>query len=496
MRNGPVHALLAAVLAAGLPGCFIDDPPAHPGEDALEARVDALRDDPAALRELLVGMPKGGDLHNHLAGAIAAETLIGWGAADGACVDPEDLSASLPPCIEGAVSMSQATPGTALFSDLVTAWSIRGFTGDLAARHDHFFDTFVKLVPVMTAARIPEGVAEIANLAGRNHQQYLELQHDFDSYGPGAVAEALATEGATWDEAYLLALREKILADPSFAAAVEATRADLAAWPVLTAAALRCGTDQAQPGCDVEVRWMFSGCRVLSREFVFGQWVYAYELAQVAPSLVGVNLVKPEENTASLQYYDDEMRALGVLSRHNAATPGRAPVHVSLHAGELSPAFVPAQDAAHLTFHIRHAVELAGAERIGHGVDVLGETAGAGVEDLLGELRARGVLVEICLTSNAELLGVSGDAHPFHAYRRHGVPVALSTDDEAMFESDITTDFVRAVSEQRAGYLDLKELSRASLEHAFLPDGERRAQLDRLDRDLAAFEAAALSRAP
>jgi adenosine deaminase len=49
--------------------------------------------------------------------------------------------------------------------------------------------------------------------------------------------------------------------------------------------------------------------------------------------------------------------------------------------------------------------------------------------DLLKEMAAKGVLVETNLTSNADILGVSGQDHPFPLYRKFGVPVALSTDD-------------------------------------------------------------------
>ena len=100
-----------------------------------------------------------------------------------------------------------------------------------------------------------------------------------------------------------------------------------------------------------------------------------------------------------------------------------------MHAGELAPGLVPPEG---LTFHIRDSVEIAGAERIGHGVDMMHETNAAG---LLDEMAARHVMVEICLTSNEVILGISGRDHPLGTYRRHGVPVALATDDEGVARS-------------------------------------------------------------
>src|SRR3954464_1396769 len=52
------------------------------------ARLEALRSNPAALRAMLVAMPKGGDLHVHLSGAVYAETFLQNAAADNLCVDP------------------------------------------------------------------------------------------------------------------------------------------------------------------------------------------------------------------------------------------------------------------------------------------------------------------------------------------------------------------------------------------------------------------------
>jgi len=84
-------------------------------------------------------------------------------------------------------------------------------------------------------------------------------------------------------------------------------------------------------------------------------------------------------------------------------------------------------------------------------------------------MAAKHVLVEINLTSNKDVLGVSGKTHPFQTYRKFGVPVALSTDDEGIERIDLTHEYVRAVESYDLGYADLKRIVRASLEHSFLP---------------------------
>jgi hypothetical protein len=119
-----------------------------------------------------------------------------------------------------------------------------------------------------------------------------------------------------------------------------------------------------------------------------------------------------------------------------------------------------------LGFHIRASVEHGHAERIGHGVSVMEEKDAVG---LLKELAQRNILVEINLTSNDLILGVSGDDHPLPAYMKYGVPVALCTDDEGVSRSDMTHEYLRAVETYGLTYEDLKHMARQSLEHSFLP---------------------------
>jgi adenosine deaminase len=88
---------------------------------------------------------------------------------------------------------------------------------------------------------------------------------------------------------------------------------------------------------------------------------------------------------------------------------------------------------------------------------------------LLEEMAKKRVLVEICLTSNDMILGVTGDRHPLPIYMKYGVPVALATDDQGVARGDMTHEYLRAVETYNLSYGELKQMARASLEHSFIP---------------------------
>ena len=190
---------------------------------------------------------------------------------------------------------------------------------------------------------------------------------------------------------------------------------------------------------------------------MFAQTLLGFEMAAADPRVVGINLVMPEDAYIPMTDYAEQMRFVGFLH-------GMYPqVHITLHAGELAPGLVTREG---LCCHVRLAVEEAHAERIGHGVDVMYE------EDpyaLLKEMAEKHVMVEINLTSNDVILGISGHRHPLPIYRRFGVPVALSTDDEGVSRIDLTHEYVRAVESYGLRYEDLKLMVRTGMEHSFLP---------------------------
>ena len=218
---------------------------------------------------------------------------------------------------------------------------------------------------------------------------------------------------------------------------------------------LACGTADAKPGCDLTVRYLYQVQRGQAPEMVFAQLMAGFMAAQADERVVGLNMVMPEDGTISMQDYKLHME---MVKYFHALYPN---VHVSLHAGELNNQLVNSDG---LKFHIHDAVLVAGANRIGHGVDIANEDE---MQTLLSTMAAKRILVEINLTSNRVILNVEGKDHPLNLYLQNDVPVALSTDDEGVSRSNMTKEYVEAVNDFHLSYPTLKHMARNSLHYSF-----------------------------
>jgi adenosine deaminase len=414
--------------------------------------LESIRADPVKLRAFLVAMPKGADLHNHLSGAVPTETLLGYAVEDGLCIDSALTATPAPPpgesCPVGQRRADEASTDSAFFGQIVRAWSMEGFVPGAETGHDHFFSTFGKFG--LAAARTGDMLAAVARINAAQNMLYVETLVSRQGDAVRALAKQVGFD------ADFAALRGKLLAG-GMAQIVQAARAQTDADSARFDALLGCRTPRPRPACALEVRYDHQVLRAMDPEIVFTNLLLGFELQRRDRRYVGVNLVQPEDSAVALHDYTLQMRMI----RYLRTVYPRA--HVTLHAGELVPGLV---DRADLRFHIRQAVNIAGAERIGHSVDLFHET---NYPRLLRTMARRHVLVEAPLTSNAQILGVSGAAHPFQRYRAAGVPVALATDDAGVSRLDITHEYQFATTEYDLRYRDLKTLARASLEHAFLP---------------------------
>ena len=138
---------------------------------------------------------------------------------------------------------------------------------------------------------------------------------------------------------------------------------------------------------------------------------------------------------------------------------GAIGLHKLMHAGEVGG---PEE--------IRQSIELLGVERIGHGIAAVGDPS------LMDLLARRRIPLEICPQSNirtgalAKQLGLPEaqiEQHPLPQLFRHGIPVVLSTDDPAMFHTDLRSEYENA---RRMGLqeAEVKRIAKMGFEYAFI----------------------------
>ncbi|WP_169741297.1 adenosine deaminase family protein [Andreprevotia chitinilytica] len=210
---------------------------------------------------------------------------------------------------------------------------------------------------------------------------------------------------------------------------------------------------------------------------VFSGLYSAFAASNVSPLIVGVNIVGPENGYVAMCDYSLHMHMFQFLKQ-------RFPkVKLALHAGELTLGMVPPEG---LKNHIREAVQIAGANRIGHGVDVSYESD---PDQLLALLKARNVAIEVNLTSNAVILGVKNEEHPIQLYRNYGVPFVISTDDAGVSRNNLSGEYMLFISRYKPSYIELKKVVYNSIRYSFLSDGEKAEQIKVLDQRFARFEA-------
>jgi hypothetical protein len=465
-------AAAMAVAAAGDARAVHADAGVDAGVDAAARatarRLSAIRNQPLLLEAFLREMPKGGDLHIHLSGAIYAESYIRWAASDNLCFITATFALATGACdaAAGRPPASGLLQDSALYNATIDAWSMRNWPAGRNG-HDHFFAAFAKFNAA--TGRVGDMLAEVTERAAAEHVSYVELMLTPD----GGVATRLGRE-AGWTPD-LEQMRARLLGG-GFGAVLTQARQRLDAAEARRKELQKCDTPGAHPGCHVTVRYISQVLRADPPELVFAQMLAGFELATADPRITGLNLVQPEDDPVAVRDFELELSMLDFLH-------GLYPtVRIALHAGELSEGLVPPET---LRFHIRSSIRQGHAVRIGHGVDVMQEDDPSA---LMREMAAKKVLVEIALSSNDLILDVRGDRHPLNLYLQHGVPIALATDDLGVARTSHTREWVKAVEEHGLDYATIKNMVRNSIEYAFV-DAATKARLRRdLEGALRQFE--------
>ncbi len=185
--------------------------------------------------------------------------------------------------------------------------------------------------------------------------------------------------------------------------------------------------------------------------------------AQLKGFLLGLDLAGDEgtHNPAQL--------APGFLPAFEACLP------LTIHAGE--------GESAHNIWQASYHLH---ADRIGHGLTL------AEHPELAARFRDRGMCLELCPTSNREVVGFADPGHPgtqglpaypLRTFLDAGLAVALCTDNPGISRTTLPDEFLAAARMTPGGLSQWEALTliRQGFVHAFLPSTEREALLKHCD---------------
>ncbi|MFY9825109.1 MAG: hypothetical protein WAM82_27270, partial [Thermoanaerobaculia bacterium] len=225
---------------------------------SVDAAFQAARRDPNALRAFLLAMPKGGDLHHHLTGAVYPEVLIQLASYEGlsidqsswsfaqcqevpagsnagipvsaptadckACADASSCTAPSPQCTSGTKTLTGSfvpacclCSNSGLYDNAVNALSMRGQPWGTLAAHDHFFAIFSKLGP--SAADSASILAQLRQQASRENLLYIETMSSAVR-PPGDALNAFQALFAAGDSSSGAAFCKQLMAGPLDAGAI------------------------------------------------------------------------------------------------------------------------------------------------------------------------------------------------------------------------------------------------------------------------------------
>ncbi len=446
----------------------------------------------AELGLLMAMLPKGGDIHHHYTGAMYAETYLDWLGKQRFCVyrenDPQNKhqkyrieTANPGTPVENCLTADAIRQDNQFYRELLKHWSDKDFDNHYhqqPAPDQQFFNTFGFFGPVSNYA-MHEGLKMLKERAKAENLQYLETMlssaPSTDNPELGAPIDSLPADA---DEQ---TIRRALQPFAEFMERDETVKQKIADY-ANGLAAYASGLDDA----DFTLRFQSYVSRNNAPSKVFSGLYAAFAAAKDSKLIVGVNIVGPENGIVAMRDYRLHMQMFRFLKQK---FPG---VRLSLHAGELALGMVPPEG---LRSHIRDAVEVAGAERIGHGIDVTHEDR---PDQLLATLRERKVAIEVNITSNAFILGILQQAHPLTVYLRHQVPIVISTDDAGVSRNNLSGEYLLFTSRYKPSYAVLKQTVYNSIRYSFLSPSEKSAQIALLDQRFVRFEAAAakLARMP
>ncbi|WP_417941649.1 adenosine deaminase [Flavobacterium sp. RS13.1] len=441
---------------------------------------EKIRNNEAALTAFFQQMPKGGDLHHHFSGSVYAEPLLERVIAEDFYLNLETMEVSKTKSTKGNWESfsSIKNQGKLPFykQQVMQTWSSKDFNGVSVPSDDLFFDSFQKFSPAIEG-HFAEGLTEIKKRALSENVSYIETQlstipcdmkvDDLNDFN--FKFRQIASQK---DEKAVLKLLDDLYEK------IQQRNAKKYAEDFNSNFIARLHKDLKIDDERFKMRYQNFVLRFMEPVDLFKNLTIAFISANESKLVAGVNIVSPEDGETSMKDYWLHM----VMFKYcHSRFPN---VKYTLHAGELTLGLVQPEE---LTWHINSAIYIAGANRIGHGVDIAYE---ANSYDLLRYMSKNNIPIEINLASNEFILKVKEGRHPFTLYKEFNVPIVISTDDAGILRTNMTEQYVLLAKRYAdVSYETIKQYVYNSINYSFIQDESVKKQLIKdLDNRFKIFE--------
>lgn len=445
-----------------------------------ESYLEKIRNNEALLTAFFQQMPKGGDLHHHFSGSVYAEPLLERAIAEDFYLNLETMEVSKTKPEKGNWQTFSSLKNNGKLAQyeqqVMQTWSAKDYNGSVPS-DDLFFDSFMKFEPTI-AGHFAEGMLELKKRAISENVSYIETQLstipcDMNISDLTDFNTKLRQAASQKDEKAVLKLLDELYKS------IEKKDAKKYAEDFNNNFIAKLHKDLKIDDERFAMRYQNFVLRFMEPVDLFKNLIIAFISSNESKLTAGVNIVSPEHGENSMKDYWLHM----VMFKYcHSKFPD---IKYTLHAGELTLGLVQPED---LTWHINDAIYVAGANRIGHGVDIAYE---ANSYDLLKYMSKNNIPIEINLASNEFILKVKENRHPFTLYKEFNVPIVISTDDAGILRSNMTEQYVLLAKRyQDVSYATIKQYVYNSINYSFIQDESVKKQLIKdLDNRFKVFEA-------
>jgi adenosine deaminase/adenosine deaminase CECR1 len=422
---------------------------------------EKIRTNEAALTAFFSQMPKGGDLHHHYSGSVYAEPILEYAIAENFYLNTETMMVSREKLSnknwEQFSTIKSKGELEQYKQKIMHKWSVKDYNNVDYPSDKLFFESFEKFMPAANE-NFKSGLLELKNRAIKENLSYIETQLStipapINMTDFAKLNSQLRELAAKKDEKAILKLLDTFYKD--------LVKKDVVAYAkdFNTNFVAKLHADLKIDDADFTMRYQNFVLRFMEPNELFKNLVVAFISADSSPLMAGVNIVSPEDGETSMKDYWLHM----IMFKYcHSRFPN---VKYTLHAGELTLGLVKPEG---LTWHIRSAVYDAGANRIGHGVDIAYEEKSY---ELLKYMAKNKIPVEINLVSNEFILKVKENRHPITLYKEFGVPIVISTDDAGILRTNMTEQYVLLAKRYKdISYSEIKQFVYNSINYSFIKE--------------------------